>query len=246
MEIHIDEDFDQEFEDEKVESQEIDLENFSNIDAKTYVANVTVQVGADFHISTHDINPERMKISVAEQTLFIREQKPHYPHNHQKKIYICKAEYKMTITVPQTAVLNEVRINDFSGRLNLSGLNMQKLDVRANAGSLKLQDVTIQNDTKIRLDAGNLDIYQCKMNSNANLAAGSVKIKGLQGKNHFQLAAGSLKTLDDRNDQTDYDLSTTLGSIYFHGSRMGKHFYKHEGSANQLTAISSVGSIKIQ
>ena len=246
MEIHIDGDFDQEFEDEKVESQEIDLENFSNIDAKTYVANVTVQVGADFHISTHDINPERMKISVAEQTLFIREQKPHYPHNHQKKIYICKAEYKMTITVPQTAVLNEVRINDFSGRLNLSGLNMQKLDVRANAGSLKLQDITIQNKAEMVLDAGSLYINHCKMNSNANLAAGTIRVTSLQGKNHFNLAAGSLKMIDDEEHKTDYDLFATLGSIYFHGNRMGKHFYKHEGSANQLTAISSVGSIKIQ
>ena len=244
MKIHIGGDFDQEFEthDEKVESQEIDLENFSNIDVEIAASGVSVQVGSDFHISTYDINPDRIKIRVVEKTLFIRARKPHF----NKKVYIRKIKPKITITIPQAAELNEVQIIDFAGNIDLAGFNMQKLDVRANAGSLKLQDITIQNDTKIRLDAGNLDIYQCKMNSNANLAAGSVKIKGLQGKNHFQLAAGSLKTLDDRDDQTDYDLSTTLGSIYFHGSRMGKHFYKHEGSANQLTAISSVGSIKIQ
>ena len=244
MKIHIGGDFDQEFEthDEKVESQEIDLENFSNIDVEIAASGVSVQVGSDFHISTYDINPDRIKIRVVEKTLFIRARKSHF----NKKVYIRKIKPKITITIPQAAELNEVQIIDFAGNIDLAGFNMQKLDVRANAGSLKLQDVTIQNDTKIRLDAGNLDIYQCKMNSNANLAAGSVKIKGLQGKNHFQLAAGSLKTLDDRDDQTDYDLSTTLGSIYFHGSRMGKHFYKHEGSANQLTAISSVGSIKIQ
>ena len=244
MKIHIGGDFDQEFEthDEKVESQEIDLENFSNIDVEIAASGVSVQVGSDFHISTYDINPDRIKIRVVEKTLFIRARKPHF----NKKVYIRKIKPKITITIPQAAELNEVQIIDFAGNIDLAGFNMQKLDVRANAGSLKLQDITIQNDTKIRLDAGNLDIYQCKMNSNANLAAGSVKIKGLQGKNHFQLAAGSLKTLDARDDQTDYDLSTTLGSIYFHGSRMGKHFYKHEGSANQLTAISSVGSIKIQ
>ncbi|WP_294879957.1 DUF4097 family beta strand repeat-containing protein [uncultured Lactobacillus sp.] len=244
MKIHIGGDFDQEFEthDEKVESQEIDLENFSNIDVEIAASGVSVQVGSDFHISTYDINPDRIKIRVVGKTLFIRARKPHF----NKKVYIRKIKPKITITIPQAAELNEVQIIDFAGNIDLAEFNMQKLDVRANAGSLKLQDITIQNDTKIRLDAGNLDIYQCKMNSNANLAAGSVKIKGLQGKNHFQLAAGSLKTLDDRDDQTDYDLSTTLGSIYFHGSRMGKHFYKHEGSANQLTAISSVGSIKIQ
>ena len=244
MKIHIDGDFDQEFEthDEKVESQEIDLENFSNIDVEIAASGVSVQVGSDFHISTYDINPDRIKIRVVEQTLFIRARKPHF----NKKVYIRKIKPKITITIPQAAELNEVQIIDFAGNIDLAGLNMQKLDVRANAGSLKLQDVTIQNKAEMVLDAGSLYINHCKMNSNANLAAGTIRVTSLQGKNHFNLAAGSLKMIDDEEHKTDYDLFATLGSIYFHGNRMGKHFYKHEGSANQLTAISSVGSIKIQ
>lgn len=244
MKIYIDGDFDKEFEahDEKVESQEIDLENFINIDAEIATASVTIQVGAGFHISTHDINPNRIKIRVAEQTLFIRERKPHF----HKKVYISRIKPKITITVPQAAELNEVQLNNFAGSIDLAGLNMQQLEVRANAGSLKLQDVTIQNKAEMVLDAGSLSINHCKMNSQANLAAGTIRVTSLQGKNHFKLAAGSLKMIDDEEHKTDYDLFATLGSIYFHGSRMGKHFYKHEGSANQLTAISSVGSIKIQ
>ena len=244
MKIHIGGDFDQEFEthDEKVESQEIDLENFSNIDVEIAASGVSVQVGSDFHISTYDINPDRIKIRVVEQTLFIRARKPHF----NKKVYIRKIKPKITITIPQAAELNEVQIIDFAGNIDLAGLNMQKLDVRANAGSLKLQDVTIQNKAEMVLDAGSLYINHCKMNSNANLAAGTIRVTSLQGKNHFNLAAGSLKMIDDEEHKTDYDLFATLGSIYFHGNRMGKHFYKHEGSANQLTAISSVGSIKIQ
>ena len=244
MKIHIDGDFDQEFEahDEKVQSQEIDLENFSNIDVEIAASGVSVQVGSDFHISTYDINPDRIKIRVVEQTLFIRARKPHF----NKKVYIRKIKPKITITIPQAAELNEVQIIDFAGNIDLAGFNMQKLDVRANAGSLKLQDITIQNKAEMVLDAGSLYINHCKMNSNANLAAGTIRVTSLQGKNHFNLAAGSLKMIDDEEHKTDYDLFATLGSIYFHGNRMGKHFYKHEGSANQLTAISSVGSIKIQ
>ncbi|RMC60574.1 hypothetical protein F5ESL0260_00685 [Lactobacillus sp. ESL0260] len=244
MKIHIGGDFDQEFEthDEKVESQEIDLENFSNIDVEIAASGVSVQVGSDFHISTYDINPDRIKIRVVEQTLFIRARKSHF----NKKVYIRKIKPKITITIPQAAELNEVQIIDFAGNIDLAGFNMQKLDVRANAGSLKLQDITIQNKAEMVLDAGSLYINHCKMNSNANLAAGTIRVTSLQGKNHFNLAAGSLKMIDDEEHKTDYDLFATLGSIYFHGNRMGKHFYKHEGSANQLTAISSVGSIKIQ
>ena len=244
MKIHIGGDFDQEFEthDEKVESQEIDLENFSNIDVEIAASGVSVQVGSDFHISTYDINPDRIKIRVVEKTLFIRARKSHF----NKKVYIRKIKPKITITIPQAAELNEVQIIDFAGNIDLAGFNMQKLDVRANAGSLKLQDVTIQNKAEMVLDAGSLYINHCKMNSNANLAAGTIRVTSLQGKNHFNLAAGSLKMIDDEEHKTDYDLFATLGSIYFHGNRMGKHFYKHEGSANQLTAISSVGSIKIQ
>ncbi|KJY58481.1 MULTISPECIES: DUF4097 family beta strand repeat-containing protein [Lactobacillus] len=244
MKIHIGGDFDQEFEthDEKVESQEIDLENFSNIDVEIAASGVSVQVGSDFHISTYDINPDRIKIRVVEKTLFIRARKPHF----NKKVYIRKIKPKITITIPQAAELNEVQIIDFAGNIDLAGFNMQKLDVRANAGSLKLQDIMIQNKAEMVLDAGSLYINHCKMNSNANLAAGTIRVTSLQGKNHFNLAAGSLKMIDDEEHKTDYDLFATLGSIYFHGNRMGKHFYKHEGSANQLTAISSVGSIKIQ
>ena len=244
MKIHIGGDFDQEFEthDEKVESQEIDLENFSNIDVEIAASGVSVQVGSDFHISTYDINPDRIKIRVVEKTLFIRARKSHF----NKKVYIRKIKPKITITIPQAAELNEVQIIDFAGNIDLAGFNMQKLDVRANAGSLKLQDIMIQNKAKMVLDAGSLYINHCKMNSNANLAAGTIRVTSLQGKNHFNLAAGSLKMIDDEEHKTDYDLFATLGSIYFHGNRMGKHFYKHEGSANQLTAISSVGSIKIQ
>ena len=244
MKIHIGGDFDQEFEthDEKVESQEIDLENFSNIDVEIAASGVSVQVGADFHISTYDINPDRIKIRVVEKTLFIRARKSHF----NKKVYIRKIKPKITITIPQAAELNEVQIIDFAGNIDLAGFNMQKLDVRANAGSLKLQDIMIQNKAEMVLDAGSLYINHCKMNSNANLAAGTIRVTSLQGKNHFNLAAGSLKMIDDEEHKTDYDLFATLGSIYFHGNRMGKHFYKHEGSANQLTAISSVGSIKIQ
>ena len=244
MKIHIGGDFDQEFEthDEKVESQEIDLENFSNIDVEIAASGVSVQVGSDFHISTYDINPDRIKIRVVGKTLFIRARKPHF----NKKVYIRKIKPKITITIPQAAELNEVQIIDFAGNIDLAEFNMQKLDVRANAGSLKLQDITIQNKAEMVLDAGSLYINHCKMNSNANLAAGTIRVTSLQGKNHFNLAAGSLKMIDDEEHKTDYDLFATLGSIYFHGNRMGKHFYKHEGSANQLTAISSVGSIKIQ
>ena len=244
MKIHIGGDFDQEFEthDEKVESQEIDLENFSNIDVEIAASGVSVQVGSDFHISTYDINPDRIKIRVVEKTLFIHARKPHF----NKKVYIRKIKPKITITIPQAAELNEVQIIDFAGNIDLAGFNMQKLDVRANAGSLKLQDITIQNKAEMVLDAGSLYINHCKMNSNANLAAGTIRVTSLQGKNHFNLAAGSLKMIDDEEHKTDYDLFATLGSIYFHGNRMGKHFYKYEGSANQLTAISSVGSIKIQ
>ena len=244
MKIHIGGDFDQEFEthDEKVESQEIDLENFSNIDVEIAASGVSVQVGSDFHISTYDINPDRIKIRVVEKTLFIRARKSHF----NKKVYIRKIKPKITITIPQAAELNEVQIIDFAGNIDLAGFNMQKLDVRANAGSLKLQDIMIQNKAKMVLDAGSLYINHCKMNSNANLAAGTIRVTSLQGKNHFNLAAGSLKMIDDEEHKTDYDLFATLGSIYFHGNRMGKHFYKHEGSANQLTAVSSVGSIKIQ
>ena len=244
MKIHIGGDFDQEFEthDEKVESQEIDLENFSNIDVEIAASGVSVQVGSDFHISTYDINPDRIKIRVVEKTLFIRARKSHF----NKKVYIRKIKPKITITIPQAAELNEVQIIDFAGNIDLAGFNMQKLDVRANAGSLKLQDIMIQNKAEMVLDAGSLYINHCKMNSNANLAAGTIRVTSLQGKNHFNLAAGSLKMIDDEEHKTDYDLFATLGSIYFHGNRMGKHFYKHEGSANQLTAISSVGSIKIQ
>ncbi|MEB3363632.1 hypothetical protein SDC49_07485 [Lactobacillus sp. R2/2] len=137
MKIYINGDFDAE--EEKVESQEIDLENFINIDAQIYAASVTVQVGSAFHISTHDINPERMKISVAEQTLFIREQKPQYYQNHREKIYIRKTKSELIITVPQTAILNEVQIKDFASSIILNDLNMQQLEIRENAGSLKLE-----------------------------------------------------------------------------------------------------------
>ncbi|MEB3363657.1 hypothetical protein SDC49_07660 [Lactobacillus sp. R2/2] len=72
MKIHIGGDFDQEFEthDEKVESQEIDLENFSNIDVEIAASGVSVQVGSDFHISTYDINPDRIKIRVVENPFY--------------------------------------------------------------------------------------------------------------------------------------------------------------------------------
>ncbi|MEB3363532.1 DUF4097 family beta strand repeat-containing protein [Lactobacillus sp. R2/2] len=108
----------------------------------------------------------------------MRARKSHF----NKKVYIRKIKPKITITIPQAAELNEVQIIDFAGNIDLAGFNMQKLDVRANAGSLKLQDITIQNKAEMVLDAGSLYINHCKMNSNANLAAGTIRVTSLQGK----------------------------------------------------------------
>lgn len=70
---------------------------------------------------------------------------------------------------------------------------MQELDLLLLAGSTKLINVVVKKYAKATLSAGILKVTNCTLNISAELAAGSVSIEQLRGKNYMTLSAGSIK-----------------------------------------------------
>ena len=222
-------------------SYHIDLPSFINIKANLYLFSVNIHAGTDYQATVYDKDQSRISFSVEDQTLFIKEKDE---NRKQKNIHLSDIP-KLIITIPNGTSLDSVKIGNNVSDINLAGFSMRQLDLYLSAGSLQLTEITVKDRAKVILEAGSLSISHCKTNLNATLSAGSVKIEQLRGNNHFELAAGSLKATTDDDQETEYNLTTVVGSINYHGHRKLHHFYREGAGKDYLTVQSAVGSIKI-
>lgn len=223
------------------DSHQIDLPQFTEIDAKIYTFAINIHGGKNYHAAISNHANEVMSIDVIGKKLIIREKKP-----HAKKNIIYTNQALITLTLPIDSELVQTKISSYAGSVTLFQLTMQDLDIELLAGSAKLTDLTVRSTTKIDLSAGSLKITNCKMNLKADLAAGSANIQQLHGQNHLMLAAGSLTLIRNKPDTTSYDLSSVIGRVKYQGENHGHHFYHKSSGPDSLEVEASVGSIKIK
>ena len=222
-------------------SRQIDLPQFTEIDAETYTFTINIQGGKNYQAIISSQANENVNITVVGKKLLIREKKP-----RAKKNLIYTKQALINITLPLDCELLQTKIKAYAGDVTLLHLTMQNLDIELLAGSAKLTDLIVHGAAKINLSAGSLKLLNCKMNLKADLAAGSANIKQLQGQSSFILAAGSLTIIENKNDTTGYDLKTSVGLIKYHQENHHHHFYRKSSGPNSLVAKALAGSIIVK
>lgn len=223
------------------DSHQIDLPQFTEIDAEIYTFAINIHGGKNYHAVISNHANEVVSIDVIGKKLIIREKKP-----HAKKNIIYTKKALITLTLPIDNKLLQTKIRSYAGSVTLFQLTMQDLDIDLLAGSAKLTNLTVHSTAKIDLSAGSLKLSNCKMNLKADLAAGSANIQQLHGQNHLMLAAGSLTLSENKADTTSYDLSSVIGSVKYQGENYGHHFYHQASGPDRLVVKTSVGSIRIK
>lgn len=219
-------------------SRQIDLPQFTEIDAEIFTFTIKIEGGKNYHATISSKYNENVSISVVEKKLLIREKRSRVK-NYTKQALI-------NITLPLGSELLQAKIKAYAGNVALFQLTMQNLDIELLAGSAKLADLTVHDTAKIDLSAGSLKLLNCKMNLKAELAAGSASIQQLQGQSNMMLAAGSLTIIESKSDTTSYNLKASVGRIKYHQESHNHHFYRKSSGPNNLVATASVGSIIIK
>lgn len=220
-------------------SQQINLPQINEIDSDTYIFSINVHAGSCYRAIIFGEGQENLKVDVVGQKLVIREKKTNF-----KKKHVYSKNPLIIITIPEGTELIRIKAKISAGSTTLVQLTMQELELNLLAGSTRLTNVVVKKRTKATLSAGSLKVTNCTLNINADLAAGSARIEQLRGINHITLSAGSLTLIEDTD--MSYDLSSSVGTITYHGERQGHHF-RHDVSGNdKLIVKSSVGSIKIK
>ncbi|BDR59824.1 DUF4097 family beta strand repeat-containing protein [Lactobacillus xylocopicola] len=219
--------------------RQMNLPAFTDIAVKTTAFSIDMHAGNAYHVTIMGKNKDAVKVEVADQKLVIIEKRQHL----QSQSFI---DYpRIIITVPAAAQLKQADFANSAGGLSLTELAFDELNIDMDAGSSTLSKVTVQRKTTAVLNAGSLKISDSALTIQAEVNAGSVKLDThqLRGQNRLTLTAGSLSLTE--SPDVGYDLAASVGTITYHGQRVGHHFSKNLSSVNKLTVLAAAGSVKI-
>lgn len=238
----------------------LDVDPFTDILLDLQIASVEVHPGSNYQVIITDYEDYPISAEVHKQKLVVTEQNQ---RGFGFNAGIIKL--KIEIIVPQDATLSKITGTNVNGSLKLVDLTCGQVDLKGKNGSSKLANVHITQALNLeaangsitldhamltqfntRLQNGSLNITDCQMTIRATLQNGSVHLDGNKflGQNIIDLTNGSVK-LQETSNNVSYHISTVVGLIIYHGSKVGKHFATDNDDNNTLALRTVNGNIKI-
>lgn len=225
-------------------SNEYETKEFSSMDIESGVANVTIEIGDKFYVTTENV-PETLVTEVSHKTLIIKnEDKFNWKNWLDKEGKHEKA--RITITVPKGTAMDKVTINGGVGDVTISdfyvetlkidggvgkvvGVNLTGDDVRVDTGvgDIKLEDVTF-NDCKFDNGVGNFEV--------SGTINGDIEVNGGVGNCDLSLNAS-------RKDY-NLDIDAGVGSIHINGEKC-KELKENNKSKRKISVDGGVGNVDI-
>lgn len=218
-------------------------QDIRSIDIDVAYSDILITQGEEFKVDATNIS-RRFSATVKNDTLKIKEKRNWF--------WMGSRSGKIVVTVPETAVLQDVSIDSGAGRIELNKILASNLDVSQGAGLLTIRDGDFSSTSidggagkievsssilnRLELDAGVGQVDMEAMitgNSEIDSGVGEIRLRLLGEKEDYRIHAdkgvGSLR-IDGKN----YSDNTSFGS--------GSNFIDIDGGVGSITVdfISSV------
>lgn len=183
------------------ENQE--LEQFSKMKLEISTANLTVKSeGNSYRVEKYQI-PKNTKIESKDGVLEIKNEKIFNKNDSKSSI---------TVYIPENVELDDVAMEIGAGTVNIAEIKAKNVDFDFGAGNVELENISVNNNTKIQCGAGQVIIKKSEL-TNANIDAGVGKLSylgELKGNSKISCGVGSVQ-LDLIGDSDMYEIHAEKG-----------------------------------
>jgi len=211
--------------------------NVQVLDIDVSNVNITINKDNNFKIETNNKN---INYKIDNNKLFITETKYKFLNK--------KDSSDLIIYVPNYLTFDSVILENGAGKINIDDLYTKTLYLDLGAGKVKVNNLTVLNDTEIDGGAGEIDITNSEIN-NLDLDMGLGKLtltSKITGNSEIDAGVGELN-LNLIGNSNDYKikLDKGIGSASIDGQKMKSETYYGNGS-NLIDIDGGVGSINIK
>lgn len=198
------------------------LDSFDNLKLDISVADLTVTSGDSYSIS-YDTNRASLipKYNVNNGTLTVTQKSKH-------NSFWGSTHCSITITVPESTVLNNLTADGSVGDVLFSEIQTQKSTLDFSVGDIDLENSALGNCT-LDTSTGDIDVKDCTFeNMEIDTSVGDVDVSVSQ-------------------DLTSYDmtLDTGVGEVTVNGSSHKDHYESSGDSSNTFIVDNSTGDISV-
>ena len=219
------------------ENQE--LEQFSKMKLEISTANLTVKSeGNSYRVEKYQI-PKNTKIESKDGVLEIKNEKIFNKNDSKSSI---------TVYIPENVELDDVAIEIGAGTVNIAEIKAKNVDFDFGAGNVELENISVNNNTKIQCGAGQVIIKKSEL-TNANIDAGVGKLSylgELKGNSKISCGVGSVQ-LDLIGDSDMYEIHAEkgIGDIKIDDVSVADNSTTGNGE-NKINIEGGVGSVDIK
>ena len=219
------------------ENQE--LEQFSKMKLEISTANLTVKSeGNSYRVEKYQI-PKNTKIESKDGVLEIKNEKIFNKNDSKSSI---------TVYIPENIELDDVAIEIGAGTVNIAEIKAKNVDFDFGAGNVELENISVNNNTKIQCSAGQVIIKKSEL-TNANIDAGVGKLSylgELKGNSKIRCGVGSVQ-LDLIGDSDMYEIHAEkgIGDIKIDDVSVADNSTTGNGE-NKINIEGGVGSVDIK
>ncbi len=216
----------------------------------------TLEISKDFNSLDLDIaatniyvkNGEELKIETNNKNIYSKIDGKKLTIKEDKKIgFRKKLDSDVIVYLPNDYDLAELKIDSGAGKLEISNISVNRLDLNLGAGKAILSNVTSSGATDIDGGAGSIEVTNSTFhNLDLDMGAGKLEIEALiTGKNDIDCGVGET-TVNLIGQKNDYRLSINkgVGSVIVDGDSYGDKAVIGDGD-NYIDIDGGVGNIKI-
>ncbi len=219
------------------ENQE--LEQFSKMKLEISTANLTVKSeGNSYRVEKYQI-PKNTKIESKDGVLEIKNEKIFNKNDSKSSI---------TVYIPENVELDDVAIEIGAGTVNIAEIKAKNVDFDFGAGNVELENISVNNNTKIQCGAGQVIIKKSEL-TNANIDAGVGKLSylgELKGNSKISCGVGSVQLdLIGDNDMYEIHAEKGIGDIKIDDVSVADNSTTGNGE-NKINIEGGVGSVDIK
>ncbi len=223
--------------DEKAVTEEVESHTLSSD-----IRSLSAEVGAaDFSIKTGD----RFLVESNLKNLSVKEKNGVLIIKDTSKAVVSRTDAMLTLTVPEGAELERVKLTTGAGRLQIESLRANRMDFELGAGEVVIEELFAASEIDIDGGAGKITVSGGELRDlDLSMGVGQLNLTSLlTGECEFDLGVGdsNIRVLGNREDYR-LDIEKGIGNITLNGEGISN--LKNSGKGIHKIEISGgVGSI---
>lgn len=216
-----------------------DLEEFTKMKLDISASNLTIKVeGNTYRVETYQI-PKNTKIESKDRILEIKS---------NKKFNKSDSKSSITIYIPENVELEEANIEVGAGIVEITGLIAQNVEFNFGTGNVNMQNISVNNSTKIECGAGQVIIKDSEL-TNADIEAGVGKLVysgEVKGNSKISCGVGEVE-FDLTGDSDKYTIHTEkgIGDIKINNISIADDSTTGNGE-NKISIEGGIGSVNVK